>query len=201
MDKDYVQQVSEDIKKAVTHLDRLEDIYQKVNEFDMDEIKTRMEPLLELIDRAKQGDTGETPPEEEAPPPEPPVEEESITETEETDIPSEKEKAMLKNAQEYTERLDKIAEEVEQISPEAALQIDLISDVIEGRREASTLKFDPDEARYMKNRFNFDVRKREADEPYMDDYNKSDYEQVERIKKSPEPIKKNASLPYQKVED
>ena len=109
---------------------------------------------------------------------------------------------MLKNAKEYTERLDKIAAEVEQISPEAALQIDMISDVIEGKREASTLKFDADEARYMKGRFNFDTRKRDSDEPFMDDYKASDYEQVTGIEKSPEPIKKNASanLPYQKVE-
>jgi len=199
MDRGYVQQVSEEVKKAVSLLDRLEDVYQKVNEFDMDEIKTRMEPLLELIDRVKQGDTGkETPPEEGTP--EAPPEEESVTETEEMDISPEKEKAMLKNAKEYAERLDKIAEEIEQVSPEAALQIDLISDVIEGRREASTLKFDPDEARYMRDRFNFDVRKREADEPYMDEFNKSDFEQVEGVKKNPEPIKKNASLPYQKVE-
>jgi hypothetical protein len=51
----------------------------------------------------------------------------------------------------------------------------MISDVIEGKREASTLKFDSDEAWYMQNRFNSDVRKREADEPYMDQFNKNNF--------------------------
>jgi hypothetical protein len=105
----------------------------------------------------------------------------------------------LKNAQEYTEKLDKIAEEVEKLNPAVALQIDMISDVIEGKRDASTLKFDADEAKYMQNRFNYDVRKREADEPYMADYNKSNFEQVMEVRKNPVPIKK-ASVPYQKVE-
>ena len=107
--------------------------------------------------------------------------------------------AALKNAEKYTGRLDKVATELETVSPEMALEVDKISDVIEGRREATTLKYDPDEARYMANRFNYDVRKKEPDEPYIDDFNKSDYEQVMRAKKSPEPIKK-ASVPYQKVQ-
>lgn len=106
----------------------------------------------------------------------------------------------FKNAKDYAERLDKIADKIEQISPEMALCIDKISDVIEGRRDASTLKFDPDEAKYMSNRFNFDVRKREADEPYVDNFNKSDFEQVMGEKKSPQPIRK-ASAPYQKVQE
>ncbi len=106
----------------------------------------------------------------------------------------------LKNAKEYTERLDKIADKIEKISPELALCIDKISDVIEGKKDASTLKFDPDEAKYMANRFNFDVRQREADEPYMDNFNKSDFEQVMDEKKNPEPIR-TASVPYQKVQE
>jgi hypothetical protein len=106
----------------------------------------------------------------------------------------------IKNSKEYTERLDKIAAEVESINPAVALQIDMISDVLEGKREASMLKFDPDEAWYMQNRFNFNTRKRDADEKYMDDYNKSNFEQVIDIRKSPVPIKK-ASVPYQKVTD
>lgn len=103
----------------------------------------------------------------------------------------------LKNAKQYTERLDKIAAEVEASSPELALCLDKVSDVIEGRRDASTLKFDADEARYMANRFNFDIRKREADEPYMDDYNKSNFEQVMHARKNPTPIK----LAYQKIQE
>lgn len=101
----------------------------------------------------------------------------------------------IKNASQYTERLDKIAAELEQVSPELALHVDMISDVIEGRREASTLKMDADEARYMANRFNYNVRQREADEPYMDDFNKSNFEQVIDVKKQPVPVK----LAYQKV--
>jgi len=105
----------------------------------------------------------------------------------------------IKNAQEFTEKLDKIAEEVQQINPAIALQIDMISDVIDGKREASTLKFDADEAWYMQNRFNTQVRKREADEPYMDEYNKNNFEQVIDVRKHPVPIK-TANVPYQKVE-
>jgi len=105
---------------------------------------------------------------------------------------------MIKNAQEFTEKLDKIAAEVEQINPAVALQIDMISDVIEGKREATTLKFDSDEGWYMQNRFNFNVRKREADEPYMADYNNSNFEQV-KDKGWSVPVKK-ASVPYQKAE-
>lgn len=102
----------------------------------------------------------------------------------------------LKNAKQYTERLDKIAEDLEASSPELALHVDMISDVLEGRREASTLKFDADEARYMANRFNYDVRKREGDEPYMDNYNKSNFEQVIDARRKPVPIK----FAYQKVQ-
>lgn len=102
----------------------------------------------------------------------------------------------LKNAKQYTERLDKVAQELEASSPELALHIDMISDVLDGKREASTLKFDADEARYMANRFNNNVRSREADEPYMDDYNKSNFEQVMTVRKNPVPIK----LAYQKVQ-
>lgn len=107
---------------------------------------------------------------------------------------------MIKNAKEFTEKLDKIAEEVQQINPAIALQIDMISDVIDGKREASTLKFDADEAWYMQNRFNTQVRKREADEPYMDEYNKNNFEQVTEVRKHPVPIK-TANVPYQKVEE
>jgi len=103
----------------------------------------------------------------------------------------------LKNASKYTERLDIVATELESISPEMALEIDKISDVIDGRREATTLKYDPDEASYMAGRFNYNVRKREADEPYVEDFNKSNFGQVMDAKKNPVAIK-TASVPYQK---
>lgn len=104
----------------------------------------------------------------------------------------------FKNAKAYTEKLDKIAEEIQDTNPDIALQIDMVSDVIEGRKEASSLKYDPDEARYMANRFNNNVRQREADEPYMDTYNDNNYEQVMREKMNPKPVRK-VSVPYQKV--
>ena len=104
----------------------------------------------------------------------------------------------IKNAEQYTDRLDKIAEEVQQINPLVALHIDNISDVLEGKKEATTLKFDADEAWFMQNRFNSDVRKRDADEPFMDQYNKNNYEQVIGVRKNPTPVKK-ASVPYQRV--
>ncbi len=103
----------------------------------------------------------------------------------------------LKNASKYTERLDIVATELESISPEMAFEIDKISDVIDGRREATTLKYDPDESGYMSGRFNYNVRKREADEPYVENFNKSNFEQVIDAQKNPVAIKK-ASVPYQK---
>ena len=108
----------------------------------------------------------------------------------------------LKNAAQYTEKLDKIAEEVEKMGPEmapVALMIDKVSDVIEGKKDASTLKFDADEARYMANRFNMNVQKRDADEPFMDNYNQSNFEQVKKVRDNPTPIK-TAAAPYQKVQ-
>jgi len=99
-----------------------------------------------------------------------------------------KEVAMLKNAKSYTERLDKVAEDLQASNPEIALQIDMVSDVIEGRREASSLKFDPDEARYMANRFDFRVRARNADEPYMDKFNGSNFEQTINVRRNPTPV-------------
>lgn len=103
----------------------------------------------------------------------------------------------LKNAKEYTGQLDKIADALQEGSPELALQIDKISDVIEGKKEASSLKYDADEARYMADRFNFKVRSREADEPYMDHYNNDDFSQVSRERQHPTPI----GAPYQRVKE
>ena len=109
----------------------------------------------------------------------------------------------LKNAAQYTEQLDKIAEEVQNMGPEmapVALMIDKVSDVIEGKKEASTLKFDADEARYMANRFNNNVQKRDADESFVDSFNDNNFEQVMREHKNPKPVK-TASTPYQKVQE
>jgi hypothetical protein len=107
--------------------------------------------------------------------------------------------AALKNSSKYTEQLDVIASEVQESNPVVAYHLDAISDVLEGRREATTLKFDADEARYMAGRFNFKVLKREADEPYMDSYNKNDFEQVNKVFQSPVPIK-TAGAPYTKAQ-
>jgi len=104
--------------------------------------------------------------------------------------------ASIKNAQQYTERLDKLAEELEASAPEIAMQLDIISDVLDGKRQATTLQFDADEARYMAGRFNFNVRQQDADEPYMADFNKSNFEQVNDAYKNPAPVK----LAYQKVQ-
>ena len=195
MEKEYVEKVSEDVKEAVNLLNKLEGLYKTVKDFDMEEIKTKMEPLLDLISKVETKDQA---PSEETPTE---VVPETTVEKMAVHIPSEKEKVMLKNAQEYTERLDKIADEIQSICPEAALQLDIISDVIEGKRDASSLKFDADEARYMQDRFNSNPQKRDADEPYMDDFKKSNFEQVKRIRETPEPIKTSESLPYRKVEE
>jgi hypothetical protein len=104
--------------------------------------------------------------------------------------------AALKNASKYTEQLDKLADDLQATNPEVAYHLDAIADVIDGKREATTLKFDADEARFMANRFNYNVQKREADEPFMDDFNKSNFEQVADAKKNPAPVK----VAYQKVQ-
>jgi hypothetical protein len=102
----------------------------------------------------------------------------------------------IRNAKEYTNRLDMVAAELEKVAPELAMHVDMISDVLEGTRSASTLQFDPDEARFMAGRFNFNTRQRDADEGrYMDDFNKSNFEQVKGIRQNPTPIK----LAYQKA--
>ena len=109
----------------------------------------------------------------------------------------------LKNAAQYTEQLDKIAEEVQKMGAEmapVALMIDKVSDVIEGKKDASTLKFDADEARYMANRFNNNVQKRDSDEPFVDTFNDNNFEQVMKVRKNPTPVK-TASAPYQKVQE
>jgi hypothetical protein len=119
-----------------------------------------------------------------------------------TDCNNNREVSMIKNAKEITDRLDKVADEIEACDPQhgpvLALYLDKVSDVLEGKKEATTLKHDADEW-FMQNRFNFDVRKREADEPFMDQYNKSDFEQVITVRKNPVPIK-TASVPYQKIQ-
>jgi len=113
----------------------------------------------------------------------------------ENENPLKEERMAIKNAQQYTERLDKVATEIQAVNPDFALAIDMVSDVIEGRRSASTLKFDADEARYMAGRFNFSVRKRDADEGFMDHFNANTMDQVITVRKNPVPIK----VAYQKV--
>ena len=189
LDKDYVDRVSEDFDKASKILERLEKLYSSIKDFDMEDIKTYLEPLITLADKAGAGSESDVAPEEGA-------SEVEIQETEESIEP--KEGSMIKNAKDYTERLDKVAEEVQNIDPNIAMQIDMISDVIEGRKEATSLKWDPDESRYMANRFDYRVRSREADEPYVDEFNKSNFEQVMREKKNPQPVRK-ASVPYTKL--
>lgn len=190
IDKDYVKTVSENFKKASDILDKLEKLYSNIKDFCFEDIKTYLEPLQELINKSSEA-AQEVP--EEMPNAEETNEENSTTEP--------KEGSMLKNAKQYTERLDKIADEVQQIDPDIAMQIDLVSDVIDGRREASSLKWDADEARYMANRFDYRVRSREADEPYMDEYNRSNYEQVMRERQNPQPVRKASTLPpYRKVQ-
>lgn len=103
---------------------------------------------------------------------------------------------MVKNASQYTERLDKIAEELVATAPEMAMQLDIVSDILDGKRTATSIQFDADEARFMAGRFNYNVRQREADEPYMDSFNQSNFEQVKGAKQNPTPIK----LAYQKVQ-
>lgn len=63
IDHEYAQKVADDFKSASIIMDKLEKLYDEINDFDMDAIKTGIEPLQELIQKIQN--------KEQAPAPEP----------------------------------------------------------------------------------------------------------------------------------
>ena len=92
----------------------------------------------------------------------------------EEDKKEDKKKKDKEAAAKIAESLDEIAGLLEsQNDPQLvklAYEIDKVSDVLEGKREASTLEYDHDEP-YMKEHFHAGARETDSDEPYMKEYN------------------------------
>lgn len=90
------------------------------------------------------------------------------------DKKDDKKKKDKEAAAKIAESLDEIAGLLEsQNDPQLvklAYEIDKVSDVLEGKREASTLEYDHDEP-YMKEHFHAGARETDSDEPYMKEYN------------------------------
>lgn len=116
-DEAYVKAVLDDFKKASVLLDKLENHYESMLDFDFEDIKTHSEPLVKMIQKMGQPEEGETPdsiPKEEVAP----------------EVPEEAE-PMTKEATRVISSLDEIASEIEKESPQVALLIDKLADAIE----------------------------------------------------------------------
>lgn len=96
------------------------------------------------------------------------------------------------------EALDEIAGTLEeQNDPELlkmAYQLDVVADVLEGKRTAATIEGDADEA-YMKKYFKAGVREQEADEKYNKNFNNDPTVQIANLRKG----LTKADIPYQAV--
>lgn len=102
-----------------------------------------------------------------------------------------------------TESLDNIAGELEkEKDPELfkiAYQLDQISDILEGKREASAIISEPDES-YMKAYFKAGLREGEADEKsYMNEFNTDVSKEVESVKDKKNGKEASEKRPYQKI--
>jgi DNA-directed RNA polymerase subunit RPC12/RpoP len=113
-----------------------------------------------------------------------------------------KKKKEKEAAAKVAEALDEIAGLLEsQNNPELtklAYELDRVSDVLEGRKEASTLESDSDEP-YMKQYFHAGARETDSDESYMKEFN-TDISTELKDKFQKKQLGKDASsLPYQIV--
>lgn len=100
------------------------------------------------------------------------------------------------------ESLDEIAGLLEaQNEPELmklAYEIDKVSDVLEGKKEASTLESDSDEP-YMKQYFHAGARETDSDEPYMKEFNEDTSTELKNKFQKNQLGKDASSLPYKIV--
>lgn len=94
--------------------------------------------------------------------------------------------------------IDKVAASLEEKGGEELLkhayQLDLVSDVLEGKKEAKALESDADEP-YMKEYFRAGAREKDADEPYMNEFNTDLTQEVAKLRGKAASKK---DLPYQK---
>jgi len=109
--------------------------------------------------------------------------------------------------QTIVDQIDDIAETLEKQGDfelfKIAFQLDQVSDVLQGKKEAKTLESDPDEA-YMKKYFQAGLREGDADEKsYMNEFNNDNTTEVERVpgNVSVEHKKASENLPYDKKEN
>jgi DNA-directed RNA polymerase subunit RPC12/RpoP len=113
---------------------------------------------------------------------------------------SDKKKKEKEAAAKVAESLDQIAGLLEsQNDPELtklAYELDRVSDVLEGRKEASTLESDSDEP-YMKQFFHAGARETDSDEPYMKEYNTDTSTELKDKFQKKQLGKDASSFPYQ----
>jgi len=108
----------------------------------------------------------------------------------------------ISDISDVTASLDKIAGVLEQQRDKElfkmAFQLDQISDILEGKREASALESDPDE-KYMKNFFKGGLHDGDSDESYMKEFNTDITKEVESVKDKKNGKEASQKLPYQKL--
>jgi hypothetical protein len=113
-----------------------------------------------------------------------------------------KKKKEKEAAAKVAESLDEIAGLLEsQNDPELtklAYELDRVSDVLEGRKEASTLESDSDEP-YMKQFFHAGARETDSDEPYMKEFNTDTSTELKDKFQKKQLGKDASSFPYQIV--
>jgi DNA-directed RNA polymerase subunit RPC12/RpoP len=114
-----------------------------------------------------------------------------------------KKKTKKEAAEEVIASLDEIAALLEsQKNPtlmKLAYEIDKVSDVIEGKREASTLESDSDEP-FMKKFFHAGALETDKDESYMKEFNTDTSEELsQKFKKNQLGKDASVSLPYRIV--
>lgn len=128
---------------------------------------------------------------------------EEVKEEAKVEVPEEEVKKEAVTAESVLESLDKLAGDLEAQDDielkKIAYQLDLVADVIEGRKEAKVLESDPDES-YMKEYFKAGVREKDSDEPYMNEFNNDNTTEVGRVvgKVSVGEKKASEKLPYEK---
>lgn len=122
----------------------------------------------------------------------------------EKETPKKEEKVLSEKeaAQKVANALDEIAgvleKEKDPLLMKLAYEIDMVSDVLEGKREASTLESDIDE-KFMKKYFHCGAFETDKDEPFMKEFNTdTSLELQEKVKKNQ--LGKDASnLPYKVI--
>jgi len=104
-----------------------------------------------------------------------------------------------KAAKKVAEALDEIAgileKEKNPLLMKLAYEIDMVSDVLEGKKEASTLECDIDE-KFMKKYFHCGALETDKDEPYMKEFDTDTSSELETKFKKNQLGKDASDLPY-----